>query len=157
MFRASRIPPHIGIVTDGKLYDITSVGPNIDLPVKDFYKTILKRKTEVLFIELEKPVGIDLSQKITEKVREHWKVTVDTSCLSPIKDFINDVYEVDVNDVKFIFELLPILFERNLIKDVSQLNLSNKIINNCLELTKYTEKDIENCIEALSRKEKITC
>ena len=50
MFRASRIPPHIGIITGGMLYDITSVGPNIDLPITDFYKTILKRKTEVLFI-----------------------------------------------------------------------------------------------------------
>ena len=157
MFRVSRIPPHIGVIANGMLYDITSVGPNIDLPVTDFYKTILKRKTEVLFIELEQPVGFDLRQKITEKVREHWKVTIDTSCLSPIKDFINDVYKIDVSDSKFIFELLPVLFEKNIIRDISQLHLSKKMSNNFFELVKYTEKDIENCIEALSRKEKIKC
>ena len=34
MFRASKIPPHLGIITGGMLYDITSVGPTIDLPVE---------------------------------------------------------------------------------------------------------------------------
>jgi hypothetical protein len=157
MFRASKIPPHIGIITNGMLYDITSVGPNIDLPVSNFYQTVLRRKTEVVFIELEQPIGISLSQIITKKVREYWKVTMNTSCLNPIKDFINEVYSIEVSDSKFIFELLPILFEKNLIKGASQLNLSSKIVFNYLELQKYTEKDIENCIEALSRKEKITC
>ena len=57
-------------------------------------------------------------------MREHWKVTIDTSCLSPIKDFINDVYKIDVSDSKFIFELLPVLFEKNIIRDISQLHLS---------------------------------
>ena len=157
MFRASRIPPHIGIITNGMLYDITSIGPNIDLPVSNFFQTVLKRKTEVVFIEIEQPVDVDLSQVITEKVREYWKVTMNTSCLNPIKDFINEIYSIDVSASKFIFELLPVLFDKNLIKGASQLNLSSKIVNNCLELQKYTEKDIENCIEALSRKEKITC
>ena len=157
MYRATKIPPHIGVITNGMLYDITSVGPNIDLPIIDFYKTILKRKTEVLFIELEQPNGFNLNQIISEKVRDYWKVTIDTSCLNPIKDFVNDVYGVDVNKSKFIFELLPILFEKNLIIGASQLNLSKKIANDYLVLQKYTQKDIENCIEALSRKETISC
>ena len=157
IFRATKIPPHIGVITNGKLYDITSVGPNIDLPVIDFYNTVLKRKTEVIFVELKQTNGVDLNEIITKKVNEYWKVTPTTSCLNPIKDFINDIYNTDVSEARFIFELLPILFEQYLIKGVSQLNLSSKVINNTFELTKYTEKDIEKCIEALHRKEKSVC
>jgi hypothetical protein len=157
IFRATRIPPHVGIITGGKLYDITSVGPNIDLPVVDFYNTILKRKTEVVFVELKQKGNIDLNEIITQKVNEYWKVTPTISCLSPIKDFINEAYSVDVSGAKFIFELLPMLSKEDLITGVSQLNLSHKITNSTFELTKYSEKDIENCIEALQRKEKVVC
>lgn len=157
IFRATRVPPHIGVIANGKLYDITSVGPNIDLPITDFYKTVLNRKTEIVFIELSSPGDIDLNQLITEKVREYWKVTSGTSCLNPIKDFIHEGYDVDVSEARFIFELLPLLFEEDLIRSTSQLNLSNRIKNNTFELTKYSEKDIENCIAALQRKENTVC
>jgi len=157
IFRASRIPPHIGVITNGKLYDITSVGPNVDLPVIDFYQTILKRKTEVIFVELENRNAADLSSLISEKVKEYWKVTPSTSCLSPIRDFVNTAYNIDVSEARFIFDLLPILFKQKLILDISQLNLSSKLQHNTFELTKYSEKDIENCIVALHRKEKAVC
>lgn len=157
IFRATRIPPHIGIITNGKLYDITSVGPNIDLLVSDFYNTILKRKTAIIFVELVPPNGGDLNQLITDKVKKYWKVTSNTSCLNPVKDFLNEVYGIDTSKARFIFELLPFLTEIKLIKSISQLNLSNKIANNNFELTMYTEEDIEKCIEALHRKEKSVC
>jgi len=157
VFRATKIPPHLGIIANGKLYDISTVGPNIDLPVKDFYRTVLKRKTSVVFIELDQPMDVDLASIITEKVRNYWKVTSTTSCLSPIKDFIGEVYHINVDVARFVFELLPILFEKNLIKSTSQVNLDNKLINNIFELTKYSEDDIENCIVAIQRKEKAVC
>jgi len=156
IFRATRIPPHLGIITNGLLYDITSVGPNIGLSVSDFYRTVLKRKTEVIFIELERS-DLDLTQIITEKVHEYWKVTPTTSCLNPIKGFVKEVYSINVASAKFIFELLPLLYENKLIKNVSQLHLSSKLTNNTFELEQYTEKDIEKCIVALQRKEKAVC
>lgn len=157
IFRATKIPPHIGIIANGMLYDITSVGPNIDLPVSDFYNTILKRKTEVVFVELAPSNGVDLNQLITDKVKKYWKVTSNTSCLNPVKDFLSGIYDIDVSKAKFIFELLPVLYEKKLINSVSEVNLTNKITNNIFELTKYTEKDVEKCIEALHRKEKDVC
>ena len=158
MFRATRIPPHLGVITNGKLYDISTVGPNIDLPVLDFYKTVLKRKTEVVFIELNRlNKTTDEVLNITEKVKEYWKVDGETSCLSQIKDFISEVYKIDVSSAQFMFDLYPILKEFNLIKEVSQVNLDKKVVDNLLELSKYTHKDIENCIAALQRKQTVTC
>jgi hypothetical protein len=158
MFRASRIPPHLGIITNGKLYDISIIGPNLGLSVVDFYNTIVKRKTETVFIELEKPNSNDLELVIEEQVKKYWKVTKEVSCLSPIRDFIEEVYNhKDVQQANFIFDLLPILQQQKIVKEISEVNLSNKLINNTLELKKYTEKDIENCINALTRKEQQAC
>ena len=80
IYRASKIPPHIGVIVNGLLYDITSVGPNIDLPVVDFYKTATKRKTEVLFVELINPKEeVGLNELITQKVKHHQKVSLEKS------------------------------------------------------------------------------
>ena len=42
-------------------------------------------------------------------------------------------------------------------KNVWELNLSHKIKNNIFEISKYTKKDVEDCLAALDRKTKITC
>jgi fumarylacetoacetate (FAA) hydrolase family protein len=158
IYRASRIPPHIGIITGGKVYDITSVGPNLGLNVNDFYKTAKKRKTETLFVELNSNVeSEELTPLIAEKVRKYWKVSNGVTCLSPVKEFITEGYGVDVSDAKFIFELLPKLYSIDLVKGVSQLNLNEKIKDGIFSLITYTEKDVEDCIRALERKEKVTC
>lgn len=158
IFRATRIPPHLGIITNGKLYDISTIGPNLGLSVQDFYKTIVKRKTETIFIELNKKEVNNIEVLIAENVKKYWKVTKEVSCLSPIRDFIEEVYNLkEAQAANFIFELLPILQKNNLVKEIGELNLSNKLINNILEFNKYTEKDIENCINALTRKEQQAC
>jgi len=156
IYRATRIPPHIGIITNGLLYDITSVGPNIDLAVTDFYKTALKRKTGVLFVKLNN-TELDTIKIISEKVKKYWKVTTETSCLAPVKEFLQEAYEIDVSAAKYVFNLLPLLYDKNIIEGVSEINLSKRIKNNVFELTTYNQKDIGNCITALNRKEKFTC
>tara|TARA_B100000809_G_scaffold265523_1_gene324621 strand:- start:5282 stop:5821 length:540 start_codon:yes stop_codon:yes gene_type:complete len=155
IYRASRIPPHIGIITNGLLYDITSVGPNIDLAVSDFYKTAVKRKTEVLFVELNLPEA-ETNKIISEKVNKHWKVTATTSCLAPVKEFLFEMCKIELEKATFLFDLLPVLDEANLIDGVFELNLQKKIKSNVFELNKYTQQDIQNCIVALGRKEKIS-
>jgi hypothetical protein len=156
IYRAMRIPPHIGIVTNGLLYDITSVGPNIELPISDFYKTALKRKTEVLFVEL-KDSELSTNEIILEKVKKHWKVTENTSCLAPVKDFLQEWKNINLKQTTFLFDLLPLLNQENMITGVYELNLQSKIENNIFKLAKYSQEDIQNCIAALGRKEKITC
>ena len=157
MFRATKIPPHIGIISNGLLFDITSVGPNRGTDVVEFYQTCLNRKNEVLFIELEQMgSSLDLFDNITEKVDKYWKVDEEVSCLHPIKDFIEEAFDVEVNHTNFIFELLPILYEQELVVNVSQLNLDAKLSgDNVFGLKKYTKEDIDNCIKALTRKESI--
>ena len=157
IYRASKIPPHIGLVVNGLLYDITAVGPNIGLPLADFYKTAVKRKTEILFVELKKANFSMLNELISALVEANFKVTIDTSCLTPVKEFIYEAYAVDVDQTNFIFELLPVLFQKELITAVWELNLSKKIEQSVFEMTKYTKQDVANCVAALKRKEQFSC
>jgi fumarylacetoacetate (FAA) hydrolase family protein len=157
IYRASKIPPHIGLIANGKLYDITSVGPSIDIAVADFHKTAVKRKTEVLFVELKPSKIENLTEIITEKVKKHYKVTLETSCLTPVKAFIQEAYQIEVLQTHFIFELLPVLFQHHLIANVWELNLAHKIKNQTFEMKKYTKQDVENCVAALHRKEQLSC
>jgi len=156
IYRATRIPPHIGVITNGLLYDITSVGPNIELSVADFYKTAVKRKTEVLFVELDLP-SEDTNRIISEKVKQHWKVTATKSCLAPVKEFLEEVCSVDLQKATFLFDLLPVLEKAKLVNGVYELNLQKKINNDVFELIKYSQQDIEACINALNRKEQFSC
>lgn len=156
MLRATRIPPHLGIIYNGKLYDITLVGPNIGLDVNDFMVVITKKYTKTVFIELEAPkVNTDLEKLLTLKMLKYECVSSSVSCLSPIKEFVSEVYDIDVDTADFIFDLLPILEMNAFSKNAFHLNCDRNLTEGTLKLIKYTQDDIDQCMLALNRKEVI--
>lgn len=154
LHRANKIPPHLGLIINGKLFEISTNGPCYNLSGLAMLQTAQKRDIEVIFIELvyfnHKTKELELL--ITNLVKHYFKVSNDVSCLSPIKDFIQETYQTDVSKANFIFELLPLLFEKKLVKDTFQINLTDKLINNNFSLKKYTKKEIEYTIAAVNRK-----
>lgn len=159
IYRASRIPPHLGILLNGKIYDISMQGPNIAIPVIEFYQTIGKRKMETIFIELQLPVFNNFIDEIlVDCINKYQKVSEEISCLFPIREFLASVfYNPKMDKADFIFELTPILEEHKLIKNITQLNLAKKINANTLTLNTYNKEDIKNCIAAINRKEELAC
>lgn len=152
--RASKIPPHIGMVINGKLFEISINGPEYNLSGSAMLQTAQKRGVEVVFIEL-----IDSNKKLeelemlmTNLVKHYFKVSNEVSCLNPIKDFIQKTYQIDVSKANFIYELLPILYSNKVVKTSFEVNLANKLINHSFLLKKYTKQDIENSIAAVNRK-----
>ena len=154
IYRATRIPPHLGVISNGLLYDITTVGPNVDMPIEDFYNTAVKRGTEVLFVELAHS-DLTTNKTIAEKVKKHWKVTTTTSCLLPIKDFLQEWKEINLEKTTYFFDVLPLLEKEDMILGVYELNLQHKLQNNTIQLIKYTKKDIASCISTINRKERM--
>ena len=172
--RASKIPPHIGMVINGKLFEISINGPEYNLSGSAMLQTAQKRGVEVVFIELITPnlytteenslrqlteVGGVINPKekeiellITNLVKHYFKVSNTVSCLNPIKDFIQKTYQIDVSKANFIFELLPILYSNKVVKTSFEVNLTNKLIDHSFLLKKYTKQDIENSITAVNRK-----
>lgn len=159
IYRASRIPPHLGILLNGKIYDISLQGPNLALDVNEFYQTIDKRKMETIFIELQLPVFNNFIDEIlVDCINKYKKVSEETSCLFPIREFLASVfYNPKIEKTDFIFELVPVLEEHKLINNITQLNLDKKLKNNSLTLNTYSKEDIKNCIAALNRKEELAC
>lgn len=159
IYRASRIPPHLGILLNGKIYDISLQGPNIALGIDEFFQTIDKRKMETVFIELQLPVFNNFIDEIlVDCINKYQKVSEEVSCLFPIREFLASVfYNPKMEKAEFIFELMPVLEEHKLVKNITQLNLDKKLDNNVLTLNTYNKEDIKNCIAALNRKEELTC
>lgn len=155
--RASKIPPHIGMVVNGILYEISINGPGCEYKATDLLKTSQKRGVELIFLELNKVENkaIQIQEIITDLVKHYYKVDEEISCLFPIKDFIQKVYQVDVSDAHFIFDLLPILYQNKSIVAGYEINLTQKLINSSFVLKKYTKQDVENCIAAVNRKNKV--
>ena len=154
------------------MFEISTNGPEYDLSGSAMLQTAQKRGVEVIFVELKTPnlsttedtslrqlteVGGVISVKdpellITHLVKHYFKVSDEVSCLNPIKDFIQAIYQIDVNKADFIFELLPILYDKKLVKNTFQVNLTDQMVNNNFLLKKYTKQEINQSIAAVNRK-----
>lgn len=152
--RASKVPPHIGMVVNGLLFEISTIGPGYTHKAIDLLKTSQKRGVELIFLELNKSAQElnELEAIMLRLVSHYHKVDEHITCLFPIKDFIQGVYKIDVSTVNFIFDLLPILYDNNCIIGSYEVNLTHKLKSNLFILKKYTKQDVDKCIAAVNRK-----
>ena len=83
LFRATRIPPHLGLIFNGKVYDITLVGPNLGTDAAAFITTVKKKYTKTLFIELNKPnvSATEIETTLVEAMKKFNNVSQENSCL----------------------------------------------------------------------------
>lgn len=155
--RASKVPPHIGMVVNGLLFEISTVGPGYTYKAPNLLKTAQKRGVELIFLELKELAqnSIELQETITNLVKHYHKVDEEVTCLFPIKDFIQEVYQVEVSKANFIFDLLPILYKNNCITNGYEVSLTDKLKGGSFELKKYTKQDVDKCIAAVNRKNKL--
>ena len=153
IYRATRIPPHLGIIFNGKLYDITLQGANNGEDAAEFLNTIIKKYTKTVFFEIKLPqfnTAAYLIEILSNSVKKYNKVSETTSCILPIKLFFQEAYKINTSQANFIFDLLPILFQHQFILNTYHLNLERHIIDNQFVLKTYTKEDILNCLQALN-------
>lgn len=146
ILNADRKPPHIMLTVGGYLYSLGVDGPMFDKPISSLWKYCIKNWVKTLFVELAlHPVtSIDeIKSKARTIIDCYPSLDIgNATCLSPIKDFFYDVYQAPVSNSNFIFELLPKLEAKRLIKGSMQLNMENYITNNSFQLLKYGMEDI---------------
>ncbi len=155
--RASKVPPHIGMAVNGLLFEISTVGPGYTYKAVELLKTAQKRGVGLIYLELKQASQNpnELQTLMTDLVRHYHKVDEEITCLFPIKDFIQEVYHVEVSKANFIFDLLPILYKNNCIISSYEVNLTDKLKHGSFELKKYTKQDVDKCIAAVNRKNNI--
>jgi len=149
------VPPHLTLIVDGSVFSLSVKGAKINSDVSDLLRLIKKRRIKALFFALESD-GNNLGDRekinklATSAATQHAKITsTGVTCLFPIKEFCKSIYGIDISQVYSIFDLLPLLYERKLVKQVFHINLDDFIEAGKYVMCKYTMADINNMINNL--------
>lgn len=150
VIHAAQIPPHLAVAVNGKLFTLTVKGATIDGELSPLLRLIRKKSIETIFIKLAVPSLFTLDQ-LREEIRKHTlaypRVDVNIgTCLNPIKDFCSTIYETEIKNVNFLFDLLPQLYGQNIISSCYHLNLDRYLLGNSFYMNKYSMNDIYESI-----------
>ncbi|HVA98525.1 MAG TPA: hypothetical protein VNG53_06490 [Bacteroidia bacterium] len=154
IIHATKIPPHLAVAINGKLFSLSVKGISMDGDLSNFIKLIHQKKIETLFIRLSVPEIFTINQ-LREEIKKCLLVypKVDgenATCLTPIKDFCASIYQVPTEKINFVFDLLPELRKKNNVLNAYHFNLENQLINNTFILKKYTMHDIYQSIQSVN-------
>ncbi|HET8962749.1 MAG TPA: hypothetical protein VFM99_02545 [Chitinophagales bacterium] len=147
VLHACRIPPHVGIIADKHYHSLTIKGQDYNVPIQALIRNIDQRKISSLFIKIKPHTTFSYSY-----LREHFILNVQqfprvdrntATCLSPIKLFFEEIYDVSMKDVHFLFELLPRLEAEKLIEHYSALFVDEQ----AYQLPVYTQDQLDDEIE----------
>lgn len=150
---AARIPPHLAVSVNGKIFTLSVKGATVDGNLDSMFALIRKKNIETIFIKLSVPEIFsiqDLYNEIKKYTLSYPRVDIGiATCLTPIKDFCATVYEPKMKQVNFVYELLPMLYEKNIVTNCYQLNLDYLMSNGKFEIKKYSMNDIYEGIRAV--------
>lgn len=128
---AMRIPPHIGMIVNNRYHSLTIKGQELNQPAEVLLKNTRIRKIPSLFIRLKKHATFSydyLNEHFISNIQQFNKVEVNkATCLSPVKLFFEETYGLSLDQINYIFELLPLLEEAGVIEDVSSLFIDEEM------------------------------
>lgn len=140
IWHADKIPPHIGIISNGSYFSLKVKGKDSNIPVSDIVKLITKKGISTVFVEIKIDIDSQQIAKIFSKYEraEASKVT----CLTPITE-IFDVKE----KVYMLFELLNYFASKKQIRQLFGLNLKPDFKG----ILSYGKEEIEARLKQLSK------
>ena len=147
VIHATRTPPHIGLIINGKYNSLTIKGQDIDVSVAALIKNTTQRQIPSLFIKIRPHSTFSdtyLKEHFITNIQQFPKVAVAmATCLSPVKLFFEEVYNVSMDTINYLFELIPRLDSEGLVESVSALFVDEKKY----QLPVYTSAEINEGIE----------
>jgi hypothetical protein len=145
VLHAERVPPHVGLITSDSYHSLTIKGHELNLPVAALIRNARLREMKAVFYHLQPhPIfSIDFLREIFVcTVQQFNKVNANgVTCLSPVKIFLDEIYGVNNDDTRFLFELIPKLMDLRLITSVSAIGVQEDF-----SLPVYTAEDLQNGI-----------
>ena len=146
VIHATRIPPHIGLIADGKFHSLTIKGQDINTSLEALIKNSNLRKIPSLFIKIKNHSTFSvpyLKEHFISNIQQFPKVDIAVAtCLSPVKLFFEEVYNVSMSNVNYLFELIPKLYSEGLIENISSLFVDE----DTYELPVYSDEEINTGI-----------
>ncbi|MEW6467383.1 MAG: hypothetical protein AB1458_00575 [Bacteroidota bacterium] len=151
---ANRVPPHLAVSVNGKLFTLTVKGATVDGELGGLLKLVRRNRIETVFIRLSVPPLFTLEQlrgEIKKYTLAYPRVDVGiATCLTPIKDFCHSVYETETGKINFVFELLPRLMEQHVTGACYHMNMESYIRQDAFALRTYTMNEIYEGIRAVN-------
>lgn len=145
-----KVPPHLGIVLDGKNYSLSACGKAVGDSAEGLLRLIYRKKTKVLFFSINNEEGLFTPKVITQILEKYTSISAEnTSCLTPIKDFFSEAMDLNTEGLNFIFNLLPELYRKKLITEVQAFNMEGLIQEGSYAMRTYTFKEINERIRQL--------
>lgn len=149
---ALAVPPHLLLIVSGKVFSISTLGPALDQDFEKYDRLIHKKKIPTIFIKLSLPVVFTqemLLDKIRSITQSYPRVDIGiATCLSPIKDFCGEVYQVEKKPVKLVFDLLDGLKKQNAIESYHHLFLDQELHNGNIFLNRYSVFEVNEAIHS---------
>jgi len=145
IINAHNKPPHLAFYSNNKYYSLSVKGISIGSNLSETIDKLKRRKTPVIFIDLD----IDFPKTLIENSFNKYKsLDSGVSCLYPIKNLFNKHLN-SIKDINYIFDLIPLLKDVNLIKQYYHINANKYIRDKSFTLRTYTMEDIINEISKL--------
>lgn len=130
VIHAGNTPPHIGLIIHGHYHSLTVKGHDTNVSIAALLKNINQRKIASLFIKVKSHPTFSesyLAEHFITNIKQYPRVDVGVAtCLSPIKLFFEETYGLILKDIHFLFELVPHLYQLDLIENVSSLFITTK-------------------------------
>jgi hypothetical protein len=154
IIHASRIPPHIGMVINNKYHSLTIKGHEINQSVAALIKNSKIRKVPSLFIKIKTHPAFStdyLDAHFISNIQQFNKVEAGkSSCLSPVKLFFEETFDLPMKNINYIFELLPELEKLGMIEEVCSMFIEEKEF----QLPVYSFNEINKGIETANREKR---
>ena len=154
LFNTTTVPPHLLLSVNGKIYSITDSGRQLGSPLEKLILFVKRKNVPTLFVEWKFATDftdlnfVKLESEIKNCFLKYDKVVEGkVSCLFPIRDVAAKILGDEMNAANFIFELLPMMENKNALEKSYSLNMSAEISNGNFELLTYSEGDLRKNLE----------
>jgi len=156
ILNATNKPPHLVIIINNKVFSLTVKGVQMGDSMNSLFKLINQKKIKTLFIELNFPSDYFIENSLNKMkniLLNYNQIKIEKiTCLNPLKDFFEQEYHIESQKPNFIFELLPLLFQKKIIKNVFHKNMEFDLENGNYYFQKYTMKEVNENIKILNSK-----
>lgn len=136
-WHADKIPPHIGISTQGKYFSLKSNGKDEAVEISHVSELVERKKIKTLLFEIQDEVDLNMISNEFESYST--TVTNEVTCLNPLKSILG------ISDARMLVDLLAELEASNRISKIIGFNIDSSFKG----IQDYKVEDIHNRLRKL--------
>jgi hypothetical protein len=160
LYQALRVPPHILLCFDGRLYSLSIAGRFPKQSLEALWRNAIIKNVPLVFFEWKLPTSVENAEDLAADILNKYNrvIPYETTCLDPIRETIGTLHNDDqIRKAPFIFTMLNHMFHSGMVGNVLELNCSmNK---GTLHLPEYQAEDVANAalkaIESFKQRQKV--